>query len=290
MGANGIEPTGEVHPAAAVFPMLPEDELAELAADIAANGLIHPVVLDSTGAIVDGRNRLAACRLAGVEPRFVSLNGEDPVAYVLSANITRRHLSKGQRAVAAVLANASGKLKNTAISDRIEVNTTTVSEASVVVRFAPELALEVVAGTRTLAEAYERARERKAEGESLPARQERMEQERSELWAKATDLAELVESGALTHRQAWAAWQERQQEERDRRTRMTKNLWHGLVEVWAVLAPDAESPADDWMAGVRGFQGADAYEHLLTADGLRDLARSIDRMASAVGRRGGRLE
>ena len=39
------------------------------AADIKANGLVHPIMLDVDGKIlVDGRNRLKACEIAGVEP------------------------------------------------------------------------------------------------------------------------------------------------------------------------------------------------------------------------------
>ena len=58
-------------------------------------------MLDAEGTLVDGRNRRAACRLAGVEPRSTTLpDGADPVAYVLSANVARRHLSPGQRAMA----------------------------------------------------------------------------------------------------------------------------------------------------------------------------------------------
>jgi len=37
--------------------------------------------------------------MASVEPRFVGLNGTDPVAYILSSNIARRHLTTGQRAM-----------------------------------------------------------------------------------------------------------------------------------------------------------------------------------------------
>jgi hypothetical protein len=39
-------------------------------------------------------------RIAGIEPSFASLNGSDPVAYILSANVARRNLTKGQRAMA----------------------------------------------------------------------------------------------------------------------------------------------------------------------------------------------
>jgi ParB-like nuclease domain len=50
-------------------------ELADLAEDIATNGLVHPIVVDADGALIDGRNRLRACEIAGVEPAFQQLNG-----------------------------------------------------------------------------------------------------------------------------------------------------------------------------------------------------------------------
>jgi len=89
------------HPAAELFPMMHEDELEKLAADIGANGLREPVVLYE-GQILDGRNRLRACELAGVEPRFVEWDGEgSPLAFVLSCNLHRRHLDESQRSVIA---------------------------------------------------------------------------------------------------------------------------------------------------------------------------------------------
>ncbi len=42
----------------------------------------------------------AACKIAGVEPSTRVLNDEDPTAFVLAANIHRRHMTKGQRAMA----------------------------------------------------------------------------------------------------------------------------------------------------------------------------------------------
>jgi hypothetical protein len=36
------------------------------------------------------------------EPAVRQLNGEDPTAFVLSANIHRRHMTKGQRAMAMI--------------------------------------------------------------------------------------------------------------------------------------------------------------------------------------------
>ena len=84
-----------IHPAAELFPLLGPEELEKLTADIKANGLRNPVIL-YRGEVLDGRNRLAACELAGVEPRFTSYEGADPVAFVISTNLHRRHLSPAQ--------------------------------------------------------------------------------------------------------------------------------------------------------------------------------------------------
>jgi len=47
--------------------------------------------------ILDGRNREIACERAGVPPLYASYDGSDPVAYVLSKNVLRRHLNESQR-------------------------------------------------------------------------------------------------------------------------------------------------------------------------------------------------
>ena len=90
------------HPYAEIFPMLGEAELASLTEDVKANGLREPIVLFD-GAILDGRNRQRACEMAGVEPRFETFEGtqEAALAYVLSRNVHRRHLSESQRAMSA---------------------------------------------------------------------------------------------------------------------------------------------------------------------------------------------
>jgi len=94
-----MKDTMKIHPLAEMFPMMPDDELAELAEDIRENGLLHPIILDADGQLIDGRNRLAACKLANVEPRFEELSGHDPRAFIVSANLERRNLSKGQQAM-----------------------------------------------------------------------------------------------------------------------------------------------------------------------------------------------
>lgn len=93
-----------IHPAAALFPLMEGAELDQLAADIRANGLREEIVLYE-GLVLDGRNRLRACKLAAVKPRFVEWDGDgSPLAFVLSRNLHRRHLAESQRAIIAARA------------------------------------------------------------------------------------------------------------------------------------------------------------------------------------------
>lgn len=88
------------HAAANLFPLMGEPELAQLASDIKNHGLRVPVEIFE-GQVIDGRNRVAACRLAGVEVDWFEVHPDDPVAYVLSLNLHRRHLNETQRAMVA---------------------------------------------------------------------------------------------------------------------------------------------------------------------------------------------
>lgn len=87
----------KTHPAAELFPMLAKDRLQELADDISAHGLKEPITL-CDGMILDGRNRFAACEIAGVEPKYREFSGGDPFAWVWSLNGQRRDLTQDQRA------------------------------------------------------------------------------------------------------------------------------------------------------------------------------------------------
>lgn len=81
----------ETHPAADLFPMLDDAAIRRLADDIKANGQKVPVVL-LDGKILDGRNRVAACKLLGHEPRTVEHNGANPWRAVWSLNAERRQI------------------------------------------------------------------------------------------------------------------------------------------------------------------------------------------------------
>lgn len=90
-----------IHPAALIPPELPPDDYAALKADIAANGLIHPIrTLD--GMILDGRHRYRACVELGFLPAFETYDGLlSPLAYVI-ANTRHRHMTAGQKACMAL--------------------------------------------------------------------------------------------------------------------------------------------------------------------------------------------
>jgi ParB-like chromosome segregation protein Spo0J len=91
------------HEFATVFPMLGDDDLQQLADDIERNGQRFPVIVDEDGLVLDGRNRATACRMLGIEPRVEVFSGSDAekLEYVVSLNLSRRHMDTSQRAMAA---------------------------------------------------------------------------------------------------------------------------------------------------------------------------------------------
>lgn len=208
-----------VHPAADVFPMLDNDELSDLAADIKANGLQHPIVIgevDGVEMLIDGRNRLAACKLAGVEPEVKQLNGHDPEALILSENIMRRHMTKGQRAMAVAMMYPEGQ-KGKKLNYSTGVDKGYVSQARTVLKYAPEYTESVLAGAKSLSEAYEEAKQRKSAGNDDTAKLE---------WLKsiAPDLADKVVEGDLTLVGAIAEHNERERQKAMERAALAATL------------------------------------------------------------------
>jgi ParB-like chromosome segregation protein Spo0J len=120
----------EPHPFAKDFPAIEADELDKLIADIKANGLQQPITLYQ-GKILDGNNRQRACLRAAVAPKYTEFPGNDAQAqaYVISANIHRRHLSAEQkRDLLAKLIKADPSKSNRQIAEQAKVSHHTVGD------------------------------------------------------------------------------------------------------------------------------------------------------------------
>src|SRR5688572_11649836 len=70
-----VYPVSPAHPLADLFPWASEDELDAMAAEMRDPGVgqKHPIEMLPDGRIVDGRNRELACRVAGVNPRYMTV-------------------------------------------------------------------------------------------------------------------------------------------------------------------------------------------------------------------------
>lgn len=172
------------HPYADEFPMASAEELEELATSIATVGLIHPVVLTPQGLVLDGRNRLAACEKAGVEPIFETRDGDDDdyKEFVIGANTTGRRESMTVQIAAASVALVLGHdkrkagrwIRNTHTSESGNMDATVAKNLSyagmVLDELGPAHLREVRDGEASLNAKYEQARRQKDEREQAEAR------------------------------------------------------------------------------------------------------------------------
>ena len=86
---------------------------------------------------MQGANRAAACEARGVKIRSVDYTGKDPLAFVVSKNLKRRHLTASQRAmIAEKVANMpkgrpKKNVENSTISDGEAAKQLNVSRDSI---------------------------------------------------------------------------------------------------------------------------------------------------------------
>jgi N6-adenosine-specific RNA methylase IME4 len=90
------ETTYQSHRLAELIPLMSDEQYEALRADVAKQGLLEPIVLYENQ-VLDGRHRYRACIATGTEPRFQQYGGDDPVAFVISLNVHRRHLTATQK-------------------------------------------------------------------------------------------------------------------------------------------------------------------------------------------------
>lgn len=112
-----------------LLPDLTEEEFAALKADIAARGVMVPVELDETGAVLDGHHRVRACAELGITeyPRIIrpGMSEDEKREHVLALNLDRRHLTREQRRELVGRLRAQGwSLRR--IADRLHVTDGTV--------------------------------------------------------------------------------------------------------------------------------------------------------------------
>lgn len=201
---------GEVHPLAAKYAMLPDDEMDDLAAHITENGLEQPCTLDWLGRLVDGRNRVEACRRAGVEPRFVvhpGLTDDKAVArFIRGANNKRRNQSNGQAAATEAFClvaegkRRKGRWDRRSISREIRDNRTLydlLSQAGFILDWAPDLLDQVALGELSIEAAYQSAKAVEDEAKREERARELHEAQLEDLRNNRPDLADLVDADTL---------------------------------------------------------------------------------------------
>ncbi len=173
----------KVHPVAKMFPTLPAKEMKELKADIEANGIRVPIIVNKAkDTILDGRNRYMIAtelKLGNGKVPFEVFAGkeEDVPGMIVSRNILRRHLSDDQRVMltakilgpkleeeaAKAFAEKKGGKGKTVERLAKEVGTTKhkAEQAVAVSKHAKDLVDEVVAGKVSLKKAHKVAKSRK---------------------------------------------------------------------------------------------------------------------------------
>lgn len=167
------------HEYAQLFPMMTKEEMAALVQDMRDNGYDQtaPITLFKDK-ILDGRNRYQAAQVAGVTPLYTTYSGNDPLGFVLSHNLHRRHLNETQRAgVAAKIANMTGgertdiehstnsdkvKVSRQQAADMMNVGKSTVATYRAVAAAMPELVEKMDSGEMTANKAWTETRRRTA--------------------------------------------------------------------------------------------------------------------------------
>lgn len=94
-----------VHPAADLMPFMGEDEFNSLVDDAGKNGFQNAVKVTDDQLLIDGRNRICASILLEKDVHIEVFNPSDPIQYVLSENLERRHLNSQQKAMIVVEAD-----------------------------------------------------------------------------------------------------------------------------------------------------------------------------------------
>ena len=261
--------TGEIHSYADRWPMRPADEIEEMAESIRARRQRLPIILTPDGVLVDGRNRLRACELAGIEPWFEvddTLIDEDEItAYIWDANGDRRNLTKGQRAMLAALRPAS----TVSLSENTGVALGYIGKARQVIHWCDSEVVEaVISGELALNDAYDQAQQIKATEQADEIARKRAEKESKEqaerdarlladLRTNRPDLAELVDENRLPLEEALRLRAADREKERKREAAKAESIRQRNLDLHI------------------GFAGISMMKHRATFEEMRDNYRPL---------------
>lgn len=260
MRVETVEIVG-THPYADKFPMLSDTELDDLAESIRMIGLLHPVVVDRDGLVLDGRNRVEAANRAQVEVRTVVYEGDDIAEYVIACNVTRRNMSTGARAMAtALVLEADGRRDNgrwrrgsVLVGNQESLITgqwqNILGQCGVILDYKPDLAHQVVTDELALDAAFKQAEAIRTSAErDKILKREKAKREKAEAAAEAQRNAEiiadltqagaqnyldLIDAGTMTTKAAWAAHREDTRRQREREAlerRGRSDLYSGIAK------------------------------------------------------------
>lgn len=189
-----------LHGLALLLPEIPAEEFEALARSIAESGQQVPatswVADDGIEYLIDGRHRARACERLGIPLVVERLEGDETAArsFILATNITRRHLTSSQRAVAAasLATRAPGQRGSTAALGLTQDQVARAAGVSVrLVRAArtflddTELTRAVLNGALTVTKASGQSRAdrtRKAAGRLSAARRSATDEWLTPLW------------------------------------------------------------------------------------------------------------
>lgn len=180
------------HKLAKLFPEITGADFKALVLDIKTNGLRQKITM-LDGDILDGANRYRACVAADVEPLTEEYKGDDPLAFVISQNLSRRQLTDDQRAaIAAEIATAkAGNPANSAVlksettikgaATSLKVSPRQVARAKSVKKESPAAFRKVKSGEMSLNKAHEKRHPRKPREVNPPPSKPKEREKKSSL-------------------------------------------------------------------------------------------------------------
>lgn len=177
------------HPIANLFPMMNEQEYKVLREDLHKNGFRpeNPIIIIND-MILDGRNRYKAAIEENITPIFKKYIGDNPLDFVISQNLHRRHLNESQRAMIAVRmanmerggdrpskndanfdsANLPNGISQIEAAQRMNISERLIRSAKKIKEKAPELVQLIESNKMTINDAEKRIKEK----ETIKYRQE----------------------------------------------------------------------------------------------------------------------